>query len=310
MVKIQIIKKEIKVNDNGRCYVIKNPYSIRNNRTLLHKSLVIGFIGLRGSGKSVGATRMLILDYMLRGYRVWSNMPIEFTQIVNGKEILRKSDDIEKIKMLSLDEDYKDGVIFFDEANIEFFEAYRSMSKDNLSGSYMMQQLRHRGLSAIWTAQHETHVDTRLRFQTDIFIKCADISMMPEHNHCTPGAYSAWDLIDSSGVTGQSTTNKGIVQPFRKLTIWNQPWWNCYDTRTMQKKEAKQNDVDNIGWVVQCLRDELLINGGELRKNKWPLWQNMPTSFKVRLGKILPNYGIKESRDERKYILSDMVIAE
>ena len=40
------------------------------------RAIVVGFIGPRGSGKSTGAARTLVLEYLLKRRNEWSNMPV------------------------------------------------------------------------------------------------------------------------------------------------------------------------------------------------------------------------------------------
>jgi len=99
-------------------YRVTKPFSLWKYRNLRKRSLIIGFIGPRGSGKSVGGNRTVIIDYMLRGKKVWSNMDIGFDLISGGNIIPIRSIPLEKLELVELDKVYSDGVIYIDEVNM------------------------------------------------------------------------------------------------------------------------------------------------------------------------------------------------
>ena len=110
MIGIQKNKHEIRIVDNNKIYKIpisgKQPFfQIRKLYPHLRgRPVVIGFIGPRGSGKSVGGARMAIMDYMIIGKRVWSNMTIEFAHINNSQSMIRRTEPLEKLDLVQLDQ--------------------------------------------------------------------------------------------------------------------------------------------------------------------------------------------------------------
>jgi len=162
-------------------------------------------------------------------------------QLKNGLKEL-KSVPFDKLELVDLDEVYKNGLIFIDEVNIEIAEARRAMKQENIMFSYILQELRKRHLNIIWTAQNEGWVDDRLRFQTDILIKCKDVSPNNE-----PGQYSLWKAYDMSGMIREDLPHEKAKVPFYTGVSFNKPWWNSYNTWQLQGAErvAEEKEQDN-----------------------------------------------------------------
>ena len=105
-------KNGIYIQDGEKMYCFRRPwFTLSNYRNLCGRSLVIGFVGPRGSGKSVGAARTVILDYMLKGKTVWSNMEIAFNCLLKGKSMPMISKALDRLNMEELDRVYSDGII-------------------------------------------------------------------------------------------------------------------------------------------------------------------------------------------------------
>lgn len=274
MIAIRKTKKDIQIFDKRKLYKIPADGLFQIRKLYPHlrgRPIVMGYIGPRGSGKSVGGARMAVLDYMLLGKRVWSNMTIEFAYIKNNSATIKKTETLEKLNLVQLDQTYCDGLLFIEEINMELADAYRSQSNRNIGFSYILQQLRKRQLDICWNAQSENHVDTRLRFQTDIFVKCQDMKLIPGHKHCGTGELSLCKAYDYSGiVTGRVKTN-GFIEPFREWTAWNKPWWNVYDSYKMQgiEDETDNGVSDEVEKICQEIRNYLL----QTDKMKKPVYE-------------------------------------
>jgi len=293
-------------------YRVKRPFSLWKYRNLRKRSLIIGFVGPRGSGKSVGAARTVILDYMLRGKKVWSNMEIGFNLISDGQILPVKSQPLEKLSLVELDKLYSNGVIYVDEVNL-LAEARRAMSNENLMFSYILQQLRKRRLSIIWSAQSENHCDDRLRWQTDIFILCEDVSI--NRPKCDIGAYSRWRAHDFSGIVKGRTFSKSDDNIFYRATIWNKPWWNTYSTWELQEvgvgaeaeakvaKKKEQAEARGIASeIAQYMQDEGL--SAIKKRHLWKRWGISDIKMMMRIGQELASqHGIISKRQE--YIIDD-----
>lgn len=297
--------------EDGRKWLLKPPFATLRTGRLKQRSLIIGFIGARGSGKSVGASKMAIWEYMLAGYDVWSNMDISFTLNYKGKPIKEyRSKPLDDISLTNLDDIYQNGLLLVDEVNMEFSEARRSMSNKNLMFSYILQQLRKRRMNLIWTAQSEMHCDDRLRFQSDFIILCKDMSLVPEKK-CGVGEISYWRVHDTSGIkTGElaKTTEDMIIAEWY---VWNKPWWNSFDTWQLQgisrrRAEAKaqiNNDKVDRSEDARQLAWNILNNAKKNRINEMPaenIWQmvgvDKDQGMQISIGRYLQSIGAIRTR--------------
>jgi len=287
-------KEGIYIKDGDSKYCVRPPFfSLSHYRNLSKRTVIIGFVGPRGSGKSVGADRLVITDFMLKGKTVWSNMKIEFYLVMNGSLVHMESKPLDRLSLVDLDKVYRDGLIYVDEVNL-MMEARRAMSQENVNFSYILQQLRKRRLTIIWSAQSEMHCDDRLRFQTDIFIMCQDVSI--NHPHCGVGELSSWKAHDFSGmVTGKNPRNsKDAV--FYEGVQWNKPWWNTFDTFEIQDKvtiNAKEQqkmslkkEAENYATEMKTYLREEGIKRIQSRK-LWQRWGIDSRKMQILIGSLL-----------------------
>jgi hypothetical protein len=296
--------------EDGRVWVMRPPFATLRTGRLRQRSLIIGFIGARGSGKSVGASRMAIWEYMLHGYDVWSNMDIAFTLNWKGKPVKEyHSKPLDDISLTNLDDIYQNGLLLVDEVNMEFSEARRSMSNKNLMFSYILQQLRKRRMNLIWTAQSEMHCDDRLRFQSDFIIMCKDQSLVVG-SKCGVGEISSWRVHDTSGIkTGElaKTVEEMIVAEWY---IWNKPWWNSFDTLQLQgisRKRAEaaaaaNNSIDRSEDARQ-LAWNIINNAKKNKVSEMPaenIWEMIGISddlgMQISVGRHLQSIGCRRTR--------------
>lgn len=308
-------KKCIYIQDGEKTYRFRRPwFSLSNYRNLRGRSLVLGYVGPRGSGKSVGAARTVILDYMLRGQKVWSNMEIGFNLIHNGSSREIKSIPLDRLTMEELDTVYTDGIIYVDEVNL-MMEARRSMSQENLMFSYILQQLRKRRLTIIWSAQSEQHCDDRLRFQSDIIIACTDMSIT--NPKCEIGKFSKWQAYDFSGIVKGKSHRNTKDMLFYEGVESNKPFWNTYNTWEIQdvKSATKQDEKQEEAEVIAAeIAEEM--KAGLFRIHRRELWKKYDLlddrSMQVRIGKLLSGrHGIIKENDNptsRYYVVEDEML--
>jgi len=211
----------------------------------VNSNICIALIGPRGSGKSVGATQIGVVDGLLAGRKVISNMPIQIKVKYKDAEKIFETENLDMVTMLDFndfDTNYQDCWILIDETNVSIADSQRTMSNQSLFFSHVLQQMRHRKLDFIFTTQSEMFLPYRARFQTDIIIKCRDIAMEkslnPRPNDL--GRKSHWRLYDYSGIFPSSlihSEDKKIneLKPYAKIIAWNTPFWNCYSTELMQR---------------------------------------------------------------------------
>ncbi len=207
--------------------------------------LCIALIGPRGSGKSVGMTGISILDGLLAGKRVVSNLPIAVRVVYRDCQKVFRTESLDAALMLDeneFNENYYDCLICVDEVNTYIADSQRTMTNQALTFSYILQQMRHRRLSFVFTTQSEGWNTNRVRFQTDFYIQCRDAAMFkgkPRKEDI--GRHSQWRIHDMSGLqTGEVLQNDSrsySVPPFAEKEFWNTPFWHAYDTQQMQKRE-------------------------------------------------------------------------
>lgn len=211
------------------------PFRLVKGNHLLHRTMVTGLIGARGSGKSCSASEIVLFDYLIRGWKVWSNMQIKATFRYRDAEVTYSTLDVDKIDIFTLDLGLQHGCIYLDEINLEFAEARRSISNRNLKFTNMLQQLRHRQLDLVYSTQLDTFLDTRLRWQTDLYCICRDAALSPEGREygAKVGNFTFLDVYDYSGVYNGYTYTRGDPTLWSGI-LWIKPFWHVYDTFQMQ----------------------------------------------------------------------------
>jgi len=270
-------------------------------------SLCIALIGNRGSGKSVGATQIVVIDGLLAGRKVVSNMPISLKVKYKDAEKVFETDDLDAVTMLDFNDfenNYEDCWILIDETNINIADAYRSTSNQSLFFTNLLQQMRHRNLDFCFTTQSEMFLPYRARWQADIFIKCSDLAMAstiyPRSEDI--GRKSRWQLYDYSGLLTSSLIkddDKRIseLKPYATKIVWNTPFWNCYSTELMQrwdklnlKTSGEKRDVNTSNFETIAdkfkIPVDLLMNSINFENNKIDkkeLWQTLNISEDITM---------------------------
>lgn len=199
-------------------------------------SKCIGFIGPRGSMKSLSTAAMSIIDYLVPGYNVFSNMDIAWGLNLGDYSVGYASKPLDRADLYAFD--VSNGLLVIDEPNMEFSEARRSMTNQNLTFNRIIQQLRKKQLNMIYAVQHEMWVDDRLRYQTDVFISCKDILLKPGNINLPYdfGTYCEWTIYDMSGFLGKGTFDE-TGEPHSLVKFYGKRWWNTYDTNQIQAEE-------------------------------------------------------------------------
>jgi len=223
-------------------------------------SLCVALIGSRGSGKSVGATQIAVVDGLLAGRRVVSNMPIAIKVRYKDCEKVFEAEDLDTVMLLNQNEffeNYQDAMIVVDETNMSVADAQRSTSNQALFFGDILQQMRKRQLDFIFTTQSEAFQTNRVRFQTDIYIACRDLAMVagdgdsfidPDPDQL--GRKSLWRLYDMSGlIMGEVLKVNDLrtdrVRYYDEKIVWNTPFWNCYSNELMQRREKYKLQVQD-----------------------------------------------------------------
>lgn len=284
-------------------------------------SIVIGLLGMRGSGKSVGAAAIAILDFLLDGKTVWSNMGIELAVRYRDCEKIFASEPLDKASLMDINDFeqlYANGLVIVDEINIEIGDAKRSMSNSMLWFDFALQEVRKRHMNVMYQLQSEDWAGNRTQFQTDIYVTCKDAAFKPgippkAHNI---GRLSHWKIHDMSGViTGEikyADKFRHKVEPFREHDFWNTPFWNCYNTGQFQKHDkfdpTKAKTADSQPFTIDENQFKALTAGYNVlpdvilrllssnikqvpHETVWELLKVTDHREKIRIGQLLLSLG-------------------
>lgn len=140
--------------------------------------MITGYIGDKGSGKTLSMTIKLYHDYELKNRMIYSNMGFKFK---NFRYINKEFYDDFK----AADFQINDCAFVVDEAHV-FIDSRRSMSSRNIIFSKFITQSRKRGVDMFYTTQDVSYerfmtsgqVELRLRKLTDEVILCKTITFL------------------------------------------------------------------------------------------------------------------------------------
>jgi len=213
----------------------------------LNRDVIIGLVGDRGSGKSLGGANISLRDYGFSQEPIFSNMqmalninvPDAVANIygIHGGQVKYTAETVDKQTFLQLDERYEGGCFFFDEFNLEYGEARRSAANVNLMTDRAIQQLRKLQCALIYTVIDEMYVDVRIRDNTDMFIRCIDTAFKPENlrNKMQQGVAFEWTIYPMSvrlfGIGNTYTVNKKPIGP---IPVVLKDMWGSIDTMERQ----------------------------------------------------------------------------
>jgi hypothetical protein len=220
-------------------------------RQHLNREVIIGLVGLRGDGKSGSGAVIALLDYLMNGEPVWSNMAIGVSITVDdatarkwtngtmkhGGTVTFRSQPLDKEGLLRFDPRYNHGCYFVDEINMEFAESRRAMSNTNLYMDRVAQQLRKYQNSLIYTVINEMFVDSRIRELTDIFIRCEDTALSMEGLAARKptGVDFKWTIYPMSGyMLGREQSYYVTKRPLSPVYLHFEPWRGIYNDKLAQ----------------------------------------------------------------------------
>lgn len=240
----ELLRRVPQYEVNNGCALFKRHY--------LKVPLVIGTVGEKGSGKSGTISVIALLDDLLEGRPVRSNLDIKAHYDISdaiaqkyglphGGRVEFHSEPVDKKGLLRFAPEYHDCALVLDEINVEYAESRRSPSNVNLWFNDLDQQLRKLQMPLYYSVIHEMWIDPRLRDMTDIFIKCDDPAISPQGiiNQVPEGLQTKWTIYDMAGkLTGVSYMASHKPLPPRFLQL--RQWWGIWDTAKRQAKEAGQ----------------------------------------------------------------------
>ena len=236
---------------------------------------VIGFIGPWGAGKSLSTALVSLIDHMIRGVPVWSNMEISCELTISdaiaqafgidvGGKVKYEALQLDKEKLMAFDPIYHDGCLVIEELNLEYAEARKSLTNTNLFFNRLNQEIRHRRLSMLYNVIHEMWIDNRVRGCTGVFVKCQDQALTPNGliRRMQPGTEVTWKIYEMVPyLTGipYTVTHK----PLPTRTLHARRWWGLYSTWATQAeggidynvKLGQSKESNDWGWLVTEVTD-------------------------------------------------------
>jgi len=258
--------------------IVKQTVRALFRRYHLNRDWIIGLVGDRGSGKSLGGGNIAVRDFAMNNEPMWSNMQIgvgvDVSEDIAGLFgldkglVIYQSEHIEKQEFLSLDGRYEGGCFFFDEFNLEYGEARRSAANVNLMTDRAIQQLRKLQCGLIYTVLSEMYVDTRIRENTDIFIRCSDVAFKPENlrQKMRQGVQFEWMIYPmSSKLFGIGQTYADTNRPIGPIPVTLGYLWDSIDTYERQAAGRTQYTDPKKLMPLQMKEDPKDVEG----KNRW-----------------------------------------
>ena len=273
------------------------------------RSVVMAVSGSRGSGKSLFLASKAV-DELKRGKTVWSNMPVKLTKKMAVEagipQLETKPLDLDAFYALS--EELQHGVVCIDETQ-NMSDSRSSLSLKNRIMNAIIAQVRKRSLNVYYTVQDILWVDVRLRFATDVEVKCFDLGYSPwgRSNRVEWGRIIRCCFKDMSGyMTGTPYFQSGHY--YKRCLFKGYKFWDCYDTskvtdleeaftsvkldlkeRVISNKE-RENQAEEYSGIMKNIKEYQEQNGREL-----PAWQ---------LNKILQGLGHKMNTNIRTFLNS------
>lgn len=177
--------------------------------------MIVLYKGARGRGKTLSMVKDGA-EYFLEGYKVIRNFECSFGQYIDNEEILN----------LSKNSNLNNCVMLIDEIQI-FFDNRRSMTKQNITFSNFVQQIRKRNIIILCTTQYSNTIDLRLRQHLDII---AFPNYIKDKKVCEVTYMDLTRLQDNDLILGQQAEFKPILS---KIVFNAEPIFNLYNTSEM-----------------------------------------------------------------------------
>lgn len=300
----------------------------------LDREYVLGTIGDRGGGKSGSDAVVSIVDFMLRGKPVWSNMKIGcdiFVDDIAAREVGLSSGGVahfeslplEKGELLRLDERYRDGCLVIEEINVQYSNVRRFMSNTNIDFNEVCQQLRKFKASMIYNVIDEMFIDSQLRALTDIFIRTYDTAFDKDAmaRRKKPGLDFCWQLYSMTGYLNGEQGRYARTHKADKCYFRFAPWRGVYDDKQHQEKgtyslnkrereaalkaglsvessEEMEETINEWQWLIDKVLQ--LKKAGQTEIHARPLWAFLDIASRGLtpnyMGTVLPAFGIKHDK--------------
>lgn len=307
-------------------------------RRHLRREQVIGTIGEKGGGKSATTSTLALLDQLLDGKPVHSNIDIACDIVVSdsvashyglssGGKVHYESIPLEKNALLKLDERYRKSAIVIEEINIEYSNVRRFMSNTNVDFNEVVQQLRHLLTSLYYNVIDEMFIDMQLRSMTDAFIKCEDTAFAVDNlaKKKPQGEDIKWLIYPMTGnFAGHEKTWFRTKKPLPPLYFHFTRFHGIFDTEYSQHKgiyshsrKTKAGELEMMmsvesspkmaetmneyAWLIEKVR-KLKYSGVEYLEAA-KLWQVLDIinhgMTPQGVGRILPSFGISRHHQNK-----------
>jgi len=244
-------------------------------RQHLNRDVIIGLIGDRGDGKTLGGGIIAGCDYLLQNEPCFSNLEINMSFNMDDQTAAKyglaggiveyQSQKLDMVKFLRFAPEYQGGVFFIDEINIALADARRSMSNQNLWATDVGQQLRKLQSALVYTSIHEMFVESRIRDMTDIFINTKDVALSPEGLAAKkkPGLEFIWTIYPMSRkLTGVSyQESKQTI----KATLHGHRWWGAVNTLQRQDRQKYKVPLGSSGVNMDIIENPAIT----MARSKW-----------------------------------------
>jgi hypothetical protein len=227
------------------------PIFLRPHLDSNHKwALIAGWIGDRGGGKSAGTAVTAVVDQMISGKSVPSNMLIKCDIQVDdnvardyglnsGGTVHYESEKLEKDALLNFSEKDRGKCFVVEEINVEYANARRPMANTNIDTNETVQQARHYEISILYNVINEMFIDSQIRTMTDIFVKTYDTAFDLESLETKKerGLDFKWEVYPwSAYLCGEQGKYKNTHKPLPPIYLPFKPWRGIYSTLISQKK--------------------------------------------------------------------------
>ena len=303
----------------------------------LDREYVLGTIGDRGGGKSGSDAAIGIVDFLIRGKPVWSNMKIAVDLLVDDEHAREarlnsggvahfESLPLEKDSLLKLDERYRNGCLVIEEINVQYSNVRRFMSNTNVDFNEVCQQLRKFKTSLIYNVIDEMFIDSQLRALTDMFIRTYDTAFDRDAmaRRKQPGLDFCWQVYSMTGYLNGEQGRYAVTHKATKCYFRFAPWRGIYDdkqhqvhgTYSLSKREREaaakvglsvessgemEETMNEWAWLIDNVRK--LKRSGIEYLEAHQLWQVLEIiehgKTPQQVGVILPSFGITKHHQNK-----------
>lgn len=250
----------------------------------LKRETVTGYVGDRGGGKSGSSAVQSIVNFLIAGKPVWSNMSIKCDMMVDdetarlnglnsGGSVHYESLPLEKDALLNLDDTYRDGCLVIEEINVQYSNVRRFMTNTNIDFNEACQQLRKFRTSLIYNVIDEMFIDPQLRALTDIMIKTYDTAFDQEALDAKKdtGIDFCWRIYPLTGYLCGEQGKYGFThKPLPPAKFNFTPWRGVYNTNKHQTKGVYSISTKDKKKLLSVISAESTPEmDASMRETKW-----------------------------------------